>query len=325
VVAVSQLDGGEGSDDRRVNVAARTERGSAALVLTCFAILYFVWGSSYVATKILVGHLPPILSAGIRFTVAGVLLMAIASWRGEPVPKGRLEWRHATVVGLLMVVVSNGCNMMAMRHVASNQSALLNATSALWIALLGTMGRQGHALSWRTRLGLAIGFAGVALVLSPRGGFSATNLGWQLLILVGCFGWAMSTLYFRTVQPRVGVLMFTGMQMIVGGGVALALGLANGDAARWEHSFAGYAALLHLLLFSSCLTYSAFAYLMTRTTPARLGTYAYVNPVVAAVLGWALLGETLSAVQIVGSVVIVAGVALVTLPQRDAAPNEPTG
>jgi drug/metabolite transporter (DMT)-like permease len=308
-----------------VTVQARAERGSPALVLTCFAIMYLVWGSSYVATKIVVGHLPPMLAAGVRFFIAGALLMIIASWRGEPVPRERLQWRHAAIVGLLMVVVSSGCNMLSMRHVASNQSALLNASSALWIALLGTFGRRGHALSWRTRIGLAMGFAGVALVLWPHGGYSASNLGWQLLIVFGCFGWALSTVYFRTVQPKVGVLMFTGMQMIVGGSIAFGIGLVSGDAARWEHSLPGYAALGYLLLFSSCLTYSAFAYLITRTTPARLGTYAYVNPVVAAILGWALLDEKLSTVQIVGSAVIVAGVSLVTLPQRDAAPNEPTG
>lgn len=308
-----------------MNASVPAGRGPTALVLTCFAILYLVWGSSYVATKILVGELPPMLAAGVRFGLAGALLMALASWRGERVPDSRVEWRHAAIVGLLMVVVSNGCNMLSMRYVASNQSALLNASSAFWIALLGTLGRHGHALSWRTRIGLAVGFAGVALILWPRGGFSATNLGWQLLILVGCFGWAASTLYYRTVRSTTPVLMFTGMQMLVGGSVAFVLGLANGDAALWQHTVRGYASLGYLLLFSSCLTYTAFAYLITRTTPARLGTYAYVNPVVAAVLGWALLDETLSALQLVGSAVIVGGVALVTLPQRGATPNEPTG
>lgn len=304
-----------------MNAPAPTERGSAALVLTCFAILYLVWGSSYVATKILVGELPPLLAAGIRFGVAGALLMLIAAWRGDAVPKDRVEWRHAAIVGLLMVVVSNGCNMLSMRFVASNQSALLNASSAFWIALLGTVGRHGHALSWRTRLGLGLGFAGVALVLWPHGGFSATNLGWQLVILVGCFGWALSTLYYRVSKSRTPILMFTGMQMLVGGGVVFALGIASGEAALWRHSVRGYVSLAYLLLFSSCLTYSAFAYLITRTTPARLGTYAYVNPMVAAVLGWAILDESLNAAQLVGSAVIVAGVALVTLPQRGEGPS----
>jgi drug/metabolite transporter (DMT)-like permease len=226
------------------------------------------------------------------------------------------------VLGLLMVVVSNGLNSLAMQHVASNQSALLNASSAFFIALLGTVGARGHALSSRTVLGLALGFAGVALVMWPRGGFTAANLGWQLAILVGCLGWAGATLYHRLARPATPPLLLTGMQMLVGGVGMLALGLAGGEAAEWRVSPRGYAALAYLTLASSCLAYTAFAYLQVRTTPARLGTYAYVNPVVAAIVGWWLLGETLSPLQLAGSAVIVAGVALVTLPGRASTPAE---
>jgi drug/metabolite transporter (DMT)-like permease len=165
----------------------------------------------------------------------------------------------------------------------------------------------------------------VALVLWPRGGFSAAHLGWQLAIIGGCVGWAGATLYHRLVKPSTAPLMFTALQMLVGGLATAALGLLGGDAAEWRFTVRGHLALLYLVLFSSCLAYTAFAYLMPRTTPARLGTYAYVNPVVAAVVGWALLGETLGGLQLVGSAVIVLGVALVTLPQRTTTPEEPTG
>lgn len=302
-----------------------TKARTSALVVASFAILYLVWGSSFVATKIMVTDLPPLLAAGIRFTSAGLLLGVVATALGARLPRERTEWRHALVMGTLMVVVSNGINNVAMQYVASNQSALLNATAAFWIAILGTLGAQGHALPARTRIGLAIGFLGVALVLWPRGGFSVGNLGWQLAIIAGCIGWAGATLYHRLAKPRTAPLMFTSMQMLLGGVLTTTIGLAAGDAAEWRYTPAGHAALLYLTLFSSCLAYTAFAYLLPRTTPARLGTYAYVNPVVAGVVGWLLLGETLSGAQLAGSAVIVLGVALVTLPQRTTTPEEPTG
>lgn len=298
---------------------------STPLVLAAFAVLYLVWGSSFVATKIMVTDLPPLLAAGLRFTTAGLLLAIVAAALGARPPKSRIEWRHALVMGGLMVVVSNGINNVAMQYVASNQSALLNASAAFWIAILGTVGSRGHALPVRTRIGLAIGFLGVVLILWPRGGFSASNLGWQLAILAGCIGWAGATLYHRIAKPATPALMFTSMQMLVGGLLTTMIGLAAGDAAEWRFTVPGHLALLYLTLFSSCLAYTAFAYLLPRTTPARLGTYAYVNPVVAAVVGWLLLGETLSGVQLAGSAVIVLGVALVTLPQRTTTPEEPTG
>jgi len=296
--------------------ATRSMSASPArfLLLGSFATLYLVWGSSFVATKIMVTELPPVLAAGVRFAIAGLLLGALARARGALVPRDATEWRHAFAMGALMVLVSNGANGLAMQHVASNQSALLNASSAFWIALLGTVGSQGHRLPKRTLAGLAIGFAGVALLLWPRGGFAAANLGWQLLILFGCIAWAGATLYHRVAKPATPALMFTAMQMLAGGLLTLPVGLALGDAAEWRWSPPGLAALGYLVVFSSCLAYAAFAYLMTHTTPARLGTYAYVNPVVAAVLGWALLGETLSGLQLAGMAVILAGVVLVTLP-----------
>lgn len=293
-----------------------------ALLLGSFAVVYIVWGSSYVANKIMATNLPPLLSAGVRFTVAGVLMAAIAAARGARIPTAAIEWRHFAVMGFLTVLLSNGINIYALLFVPSNQAALINSSSALFIAMLGTFGARGHALGKRTWLGLVLGFLGVALVLWPRGGFSATHLGWQLAILVGCFGWALTTLYYRSIRTETSMLMFTAMQMFAGGIMVLVLSVLKGDLAHWSWNGAGMGALVYLILFSSCLAYAAFGYLMQHTTPARLGTYAYVNPVVAAVLGWWLLGETLSPLQLAGSAVIIAGVALVTLQPRVARAGE---
>lgn len=282
------------------------------LLLGSFAIVYFVWGSSYVANKVMALNLPPLLGAAIRFTAAGVLMAAVAAARGARLPTAAIEWRHFAVMGFLTVVLSNGINIVALLYVPSNQAALLNASSALFIAMLGTFGARGHALGTRTWIGMVLGFLGVALVLWPRGGFSAAHLGWQLAILFGCFGWALTTLYFRSIRTETPMLMFTAMQMLAGGLITLVLSTAIGDFGRLTWNVPGAFALVYLTLFSSCLAYAAFAYLMVHTTPARLGTYAYVNPVVAAALGWLLLGETLAGLQLVGSAVILLGVVLVT-------------
>ena len=291
-----------------------TPERERALLVASFATLYLVWGSSFVATKVMVGYLPPLLSAGIRFTTAGLLLGALALARGARLPASLREWRHAAVMGVLTVLVSNGVNALALQHVASNQSALLNASAAFWIALLGMLGHRGHRLTPPALAGLAIGFGGVALLVWPHGGYTDANLGWQLLILVGCVAWACATLYHRTVQPTTPALVFVAMQMFTGGLVTLPVGLLAGGLADWQWSPGGLAALAYLVVFSSCLAYSAFAYLLNHTTPAKLGTYAYVNPVVAAALGWWLLDEALGPVQLVGMAVVVVGVALVTLP-----------
>lgn len=282
------------------------------LLLGAFAIVYLVWGSSYVASKVMALNLPPLLAAAVRFTLAGVLMAAVAAMRGARLPTAAIEWRHCVVMGFLTVLISNGINVVALLYVPSNQAALLNASSALFIAMLGTFGARGHALGGRTWVGMVLGFLGVALVLWPRGGFSAAHLGWQIAILFGCFGWALTTLYYRTAKPTTPILMITAMQMFLGGLMAFVVAVAKGDLAEWTWNVPGAFALAYLTLFSSCLAYAAFAYLMVHTTPARLGTYAYVNPVVAAALGWWLLGETLSGLQLVGSAVILLGVVLVT-------------
>ena len=278
-----------------------------------FATIYFVWGSSVLASKIMVQHLPVLLSAGVRFLVGGTLLTVLARLRREAFPAGPVEWRHCAVMALFTIMLSTAINAFALRVLPSNQSALLNSSSALWIALLGTLGPRGHRLSGVTKVGLTLGFLGVGCVLVPRGGFVGEHFGWQLAVVVGCLSWACGTLYYRTIGPRTAPLMFTAMQMLIGGIVLLVIGLGAGDAARWSWSLEGMLAFGYLTLFSSSLAYLAYIWLMRNTTPAKLGTYAYVNPAIATVLGWAVLGETLGFVQVVGTLVILAGVTLITL------------
>lgn len=292
------------------------ERARLAKLIACFAVIYLVWGSSYVAMKIGVQHLAPALFAGVRFTLAGILLVAIAALRGARFPTRATQWKHILAMGVLTILISNGINNWAIQWVPSNQSALINATSAFWIAGFGTFGPRGHSLSSRARAGLVVGFLGAALILWPRTGLSFEALGPQLAIVVACISWAIGTLYYRSVKVETDPLMFTSLQMLTGGLMLLAAGAVTGSLGAWQWSCPGVGTLLYLTLFSSCLAYTAYAWLMVNTTPVRLATYSYVNPAVAALLGWLVLHEQLSAMQIVGMVVILAGVMLVTFRPR---------
>jgi drug/metabolite transporter (DMT)-like permease len=285
----------------------------AAALYASFATVYLVWGSSYLATKVMVQVLPPLFTAGVRFLLGGLLLGSFAMARGAALPASAREWRHCAVMGALTILVANGIANLAIQHLASSQAAVLNASSALWIALLGTLGPRGHPLARPTRLGLVLGFCGVALVMWPRGRMVGANVFWQLSIVFGCLCWAIATAYFRAVRPKTATLMFTALQMVIGGGMLALLGTSLGQAQRLTLHGPGLAAFLYLTLFSSGIAYAAFAYLLTHTTPAKLGTYAYVNPAVATLLGWIVFGESFSRLQFLGMAVILAGVLLVTL------------
>ncbi|HSD74790.1 MAG TPA: EamA family transporter [Steroidobacteraceae bacterium] len=292
------------------------ERPHRLKLIVCFAVIYLVWGSSYLAMRIGVQHLSPTLFAGVRFMLAGALLAAFAALRGARLPQSAREWKPVLVMGVLTVLISNGINNWAIQWVPSNQSALLNATSAFWIAGLGTFGPRGHSLSTRSQIGLVIGFVGAALILWPRSGFTFEALGPQLTIVVACMSWAAGTLYYRSVKVQTDPLMFTALQMLSGGVLLVAAGAATQSLGTWEWSWPGVGTLLYLTFFSSCLAYTAYAWLMVNTTPDRLATYSYVNPAVAAVLGWLVLGERLSGLQLIGMVVILGGVMLLTLGLR---------
>jgi len=288
---------------------SQSHRTQVAIAL---AIIYLVWGSSYFATKIMVTDEPPLVVAGFRFSAAGVLLMAFASWRGGPPVLSRKEIGHVLAMAFLAVLFSNACHVIAMQYVQSNTAALLNATPALWIAWLGTFGPKRKSLSRSSQAGLFVGLAGVLLVLAPKGGFHAAGLGWPLLILLGCLSWSLGTIYHRNSGTANPPLMFVAIQMLAGGiGLLVAAGFA-GESFAIEWTPRALAAFLFLTLVSSCLAYSAYAWLTVHASPIVVGSYGYVCPAVAALVGWLALGESLSWIQLTGMAVILFGIALVT-------------
>jgi drug/metabolite transporter (DMT)-like permease len=289
-------------------------RHSAKLALA-LGTIYLVWGSSFLFAKVAVSNLPPALFSGIRFVTASIVLALIAriGYRSA-LPARWIEWRHVIVVGFFMVFVSNGLNTWSMRYLPTNQAALLNGTSAFWIAGLGVFGRRGHPLTRWAMLGLVIGFLGAALILIPKEPSSTMGLLAQASILTGCFGWSLGTLYYRNIDTRLSSLMFMALQMLTGGLMLLGVGFANGDAARWAPNSSGLIAFFYLTFCSSCLAYTAYGWLSRNAPPALIGTYGYVNPAIAAFLGWQFLHESLSGAQLVGMVIIIVGVGMLTLP-----------
>lgn len=291
-------------------------------IATALAIIYLVWGSSYIATKVMVTDVPPLAAAGLRFTCAGILLTAFSWWRyGAPVLT-RTEVRHILLMGFLAVLFSNACHVIAMQFVQSNTAALLNATPALWIAWLGTFGPRRRPLTGTQQIGLLVGLAGVLMILAPKGGFHVVGFAWQLLILLGCFSWSLGTIYHRNSAAVNPPLMFVAMQMLVGGVGLLLVGLAANEPLSLDWTPRAFAAFLFLTLASSCLAYSAYAWLTVHTTPVVVGSYGYVCPAIAALFGWLLLGETLGWIQLVGMAVILGGIALVTGYWRPLPPRQ---
>jgi drug/metabolite transporter (DMT)-like permease len=295
-------------------LSLQNSRHSTKLVL-CLATVYLVWGSAFVFTKIAVTNLPPALFAGVRFTTAGILLTLIAClYGGDKLPGRTIEWRHVIIAGFFMVFVSNGLNTWAMQYMPSNQSALLNGTSAFWIAGLGVFGRRGHPLTRSAVLGLVIGFIGAVLILLPKGPLSSKGLLPQMAVLAACASWSLGTLYFRSIDTRLGSMLFMALQMLMGGLMLLGVAAAHGESMHWPPSAPGLIAMGYLTFFSSCLAYTAYGWLSLNAKPAVISTYSYVNPAIAAFLGWVFLHENLSGVQQVGMVVIIVGVCILTLP-----------
>jgi drug/metabolite transporter (DMT)-like permease len=284
---------------------------SRARIRLAFAVIYLVWGVTYAVNRIMALALPPFLAAGARFLLAGTLLAVIARVRGLAMPRHLRDWRSVAVAAVLGIVLSNGLAVLALRHVASNQAALISSSSAFWIAWLGMYGRRATPVSTRSWLGLALGFIGVAVLVSAKGFDAHAQIGWQLLVLIASLCWALATMVIRESRAQCDPLAFTACYLLIGGTLLAGLGLAQGDAAHWIWSPAGLSAIVFLAIFSSTFGFVAYTYLLLHETPSRIGTYAYVNPIVAVFTGWLLLHEHLDLLQFAGSVIVFAGVMLV--------------
>jgi drug/metabolite transporter (DMT)-like permease len=288
-----------------------------ALVLAAFAAVYVLWGSTYLAIRYAVQTLPPFLLAGARFTFAGVVLSAFALARGAERPT-RTNWKAAAVVGTLLFPLGNGIVVWAETRVDSGMAALLVATEPFWIVLLLWL-RQGVRPRPLVIAGIVAGFAGLFILVgrSPVPGAGADTLAAALLIGAS-LSWAAGSLYARSAPLPRAPLLSAGTQMIAGGLGLLVMGLVAGEPGRLDFaavSASSILGLVYLVIFGSFVGFTAYSWLVTVVAPARVATYAYVNPVIAVLLGWAIAGETITWRLAIAAAVIIGAVALIIADQ----------
>ncbi|MBZ9712605.1 drug/metabolite exporter YedA [Deinococcus multiflagellatus] len=285
-------------------------------VLLCLGLVYVVWGSTYFGIKVAIETLPPLGMLAARFVVAGALLLAVLRWRGAPWPTAR-EWGASALVGTLLLGGGTGLVTLAERDASSSVAAMIIAVSPLFAALFGRL--WGERTGGREWLGIGVGLAGIALL--NVGELRATPLA-ALLLILAPICWTFGSQWSRRLPLPAG-LMGSAAEMLTGGAVLLALSVLLGE--RWgTPSAASLWALLYLTVFGSLVAYSAYMYLVAHTRPALATSYAYVNPVVAVLLGVGFGGERLGALGWVALGVILAGVLLVAWPRRtsDGPPAE---
>lgn len=293
-------------------------KASGGAVAAALGAVYLIWGSTYLAIRFAVETLPPFLMAGTRFVVAGALLYAWRRAAGFARPSPR-QWRAAALVGGLMLLGGNGGVVWAEQWIESGTAALLVATVPFWMVLLDWARPGGQAPRPTVWGGLLVGFVGVILLLgAPATGPRYLVSG--LVVVLAAVAWAAGSLYSRTaVLPAP--LLATSMQMLTGGSFLLLAGLVTGEAATLDpatFSTRSLLALLYLIVFGSLISYSAYVWLLRVTQPALASTYAYVNPVVAVILGWLLADERMNARVVLATAIIVGGVALITTTRRRA-------
>ena len=286
-------------------------------IILAFLIVYLVWGSTYLAIRVGVQQLPPVLFAGVRFDIAGVLMLIYAFATGGRLPRLWPEWRTLLITAVLMLTLANGLVTWSEVWIESNQAALIVATNALWMAWMGSLGGAGDRLSRATVASLCLGFGGVAVLVGA--GIELRDAPWMAYaaLLMAPVFWGAGSVYARRHPLSCAPMMTVALQMLVTGLIQTSFGLALGDAERWSwDSVEAMSALAYLVVFGSCLAYGAYYWLVHQVTPAALGTYAYVNPAVAVLLGWWLLDEHLSLTQVIGTLIILVSVVLVTLASR---------
>ncbi|MQA84157.1 MAG: EamA family transporter [Streptosporangiales bacterium] len=302
-------------------------RTSGLLLWAALGTVYLLWGSTYVGMRAVVETIPPFFGAGLRFLLAGVLLGAIlvprrgwSALRSSP-----QELAGAAVIGVLLLMGGNGLLMVGEQYVPAGFASLLFAAVPLWVALFRTATRDRPALA--TLAGVLVGFAGLAALLLPGSHGGDTNLGGAVTILVASLCWATgSFLSPRLPMPR-DPFVSSAYEMTIGGAATLVLGLGIGElhgAGPASFSVGSWIGLGYLVVFGSVIAFTAFVWLLANAPISLVATYAYVNPVVAVALGALILGETVTAVVLLGGTIVLAGVALVVSTERRKAPVDST-
>ncbi len=285
-------------------------------ILLAFAIIYFVWGSTFLAIRVGVREVPPFLLAAIRFLVAGLALYGWMIARGERSPTAR-QWRSAFLLALLIFVFAYGLLFWAEQRVPSGIAAVMMVTIPVFMALSEITILRSQRLTFRLALALAFGIAGVAVLISRSlsfGGEPIDRAG-AVALIVASISWSVASALTRKLPLPQSKVMSSGAQMLAGG-VMLALASAVlGEFRSFDPravSLEAWLALLYLIVAGSILAYTAYVWLIHHESPTRVGTYAYVNPVVAVLIGYFLGGETLGLRTILGALLVLISVIVIT-------------
>ena len=292
-------------------------------LLTAFAIVYVIWGSTFLAILFAIQTLPPFLMASARFLVAGSLLYAWSRLVNGAEAPSLTNWRATAVVGALLLLGGNGLLVWSEQRIPSGVAALLVGTVPCFMVLIDWLRPNGVRPTALVIAGLLLGLLGLVWLIGPdnlMGGGRADFVG-AVVVVLGSFSWALGSVYSRHAATPPSPFLSTAMQMLGGGAALLVLSVLLGEPWVFDASAVSLRSalgLLYLIVFGSIVAFSAYIWLLRVSTPTRVSTYAYVNPVIAVILGWALAGEALTPRMAIAAAVIVSGVALITLAPKRA-------
>jgi drug/metabolite transporter (DMT)-like permease len=279
--------------------------------LFAYAAIYFLWGASFLAIRVIVASVPPLLAAGFRFLSAGLILFAWSMLRGGAFPKLR-EWRSAVLLGVVMFACNYGPLFWAEQRVPSGVAAILSALIPVWIAAF-EWSRSGSRMPVRLIAGTVCGLSGVAALSLTPGHISSQriDLAAVLALLMGTVAWSVGTIWSRNLPLPKSKPVSSGIQMMLGGLTLTAASFAFGDARGFSASALNFhiiGSMVYLIVGASIIAFTAYVWLLGHEPATRVASYAYVNPVVAVLLGWSLGGEKLSMQVVTGMAFVLVGV-----------------
>ncbi|MCI0355006.1 MAG: EamA family transporter [Acidobacteria bacterium] len=292
-----------------------SERQHRFRVILAFALVYVLWGSTYLGIRIAVDDIPPATLAGVRFLIAGIVMLAVCAVTGRKIALTRRDFMRVGSVGVLLLTGGNVLVCWAEQYVASGLAALIVASVPIWVVVIEALILRHERLSGRGLFGLGLGIAGLLVLLWPR--LQTGTLGGRmeligaLALVLASLSWASGSVSSRRWKLEVDVFVSTAWQMVIAGAVDLALGFALGETERIRWTLKGIGATAYLVVAGSWVGHTAYIWLLHHVPTQKVATYAYVNPVVAVFLGWLVLGERVDAYILAGATVILAAVALV--------------
>lgn len=300
----------------------QTTSPSKGLIIAAFAALYIIWGSTYTAILIAIESFPPLMMAGLRFLVAGLILFTWFRIKGEPTPS-LSSIGQISVGGLLMLFIGTGSVAWVEQYIASGLAAIIVASTPLWFVILDKREWQANFNNRWVLLGLLVGFVGVLTLFADGESVSFSGDRMKLIsffvLVAGTISWAIGSLYSKYRQSESSTGMKAAFQMLSAGSCSLLVSWFSGEINQFDPvkvSWQAVAALGYLITMGSLVGYMAYVWLLSVRSATLVGTYAYVNPVVAVFLGWLIAGEIISGLQIAALAVILGGVILITLAKR---------